>query len=328
MRTARRFRAHAVGILYVVVASGSAFRASVAQMPAAPAPSYALEDVIGAMRAGAAIVRLDAAAPEVALRLDRLESYFGGAHALGLSLDDLTTIYTRRSATVRTVARWNSARVAPAFADSLASLNKIAFGQLEQLLRTALTADSLGRLYAPIDEFRRRVQLAALASNQERLRRFAQKYGPSSPQLNLAEVALNYAAQLTVPGFLPDDAGAPSPYEIVATYRTTDLTAARGSESKLTARVVSTAQLGVRKYSFKEGCGIGSRFADLLSPCQSSLGVFMMGPDDAPLRRVWGSGNRAGLYAARGKYHLGFVALGGGRRVVVGVDQQLVPFTF
>jgi hypothetical protein len=227
------------------------------------------------------------------------------------------------------VARWN--RQVPqfelGFVDSLVALNTVAHGALQRALMEKLTRESLDSLYKPIDDFGAQVLIKARAANQEKLRRFYIKYGPASPHLNLAEVGINYLGQLFIPGLLPSADGMPSPYELVATYRTTDLTAAHSDAGHLTGRVVTTAQAGVRMYGFSETCGKGGRFVELIDPCQSSAGAFFMGPRDAPLAKLWGSGQRAGFYLARGKYHLGYV-FGAEKRLVFGVDQQLVPYVF
>ena len=295
----------------------------------AQAPAATLADIFARLKAGEAITGFESASPVVARRLSGLEAYFTSMNAMGLTLDELTDMYTHRRADLATVARWDrqAPALAPGLVDSLVALNTVAHGQLLTALQGRMSRDSLDVLYKPIDDFGTLVLVKARAANQEKLRRFYVKYGPQSPHLNLAEVGLNYLGQLFIPGLLPSEDGWPTPYELVATYRTTDLTAAQSNAGHLTGRVVTTAQLGVRMYGFSESCGKGGRFADLMNPCQSSAGAFLMGPRDAPLARVWGSGLRGGVYVARGKYHVGYVA-GAEKRVVFGVDQQIVPYVF
>lgn len=288
-----------------------------------------LGDIFARLKAGESIVAFSTTTPAVARRLDGLELYFRNAGAMDLTLDQLTDVYTRRRADLATVARWNRhvPQYEPGFVDSLVALNTVAHGALQRALMEKLSRESLDSLYKPIDDFGAQVLVKARAANQEKLRRFYIKYGPDSPRLNLAEVGLNYLGQLFIPALLPSEDGMPSPYELVATYRTTDLTAAQSDAGHLTGRVVSTAQLGVRMYGFSETCGRGGRFVELIDPCQSSAGGFFMGSRDAPFQRLWGSGQRAGVYLARGKYHLGYV-FGAEKRLVFGVDQQLVPYVF
>jgi len=288
-----------------------------------------LGDIFARLKVGESLVGFSTTTPAVAQRLAGLELYFRNADAMGMTLDQLTDVYTRRRADLSTVARWN--RQVPqfemGFVDSLVALNTVAHGALQRALMEKLTRESLDSLYKPIDDFGAQVLIKARAANQEKLRRFYIKYGPDSPHLNLAEVGINYLGQLFIPGLLPSADGMPSPYELVATYRTTDLTAAHSDAGHLTGRVVTTAQAGVRMYGFSETCGKGGRFVELIDPCQSSAGAFFMGPRDAPLSKLWGSGQRAGFYLARGKYHLGYV-FGAEKRLVFGVDQQLVPYVF
>jgi hypothetical protein len=295
----------------------------------AQAPVTTLADIFARLKAGEAITGFETTSPRVAQRLAVLDAYFTSANAMGLTIDELTDIYTHRRADLATVARWdrNAPALTPGLVDSLVALNTVAHGQLLTALQARLSRDSLDTLYKPIDDFGTLVLVKARAANQEKLRRFYVKYGPQSPHLNLAEVGLNYLGQLFIPGLLPSEDGWPTPYELVATYRTTDLTAAQSDAGHFTGRVVTTAQLGVRMYGFSPNCGKGGRFAELMNPCQSSAGAFLVGPRDAPLARVWGSGVRGGVYLARGKYHLGYV-VGADKRVVIGVDQQLVPYVF
>ncbi|MEO8336858.1 MAG: hypothetical protein ABI664_17880 [bacterium] len=303
--------------------------ASTASAHAQGQSAATLAGIFSRLRAGESIVGFSTTTPLVARRLDGLELYFRNADALGMTLDQLTDVYTRRRADLPTVARWNRhvPQFESGFVDSLVALNTVAHGALQRALMEKLSRPSLDSLYKPIDDFGAEVLVRARTANQEKLRRFYIKYGPESPQLNLAEVGLNYLGQLFIPGFLPNSDGMPSPYELVATYRTTDLTAAQSDAGHVTGRVVTTAQVGVRMYGFSETCGKGGRFVELIDPCHSSAGAFFMGPRDAPLSKLWGSGQRAGLYVARGKYHLGYV-FGADKRVVFGVDQQLVPYVF
>ncbi|MEP6729279.1 MAG: hypothetical protein ABJE10_01510 [bacterium] len=293
------------------------------------APQATLAGIFARLRAGAQIVNFATVSPAVDQRLNNLQSYFTSVNAMGLTLDELTDLYTHRRADLPTVARWDrrSPSLVPGVVDSLVALNIVAHGQLLAALQGRMSRDSLNVLYKPVDDFGTEVLVKAKAANQEKLRRFSIKYGPDSPHLNLAEVGLNYLGQLFIPGLLPSEDGWPTPFELVATYRTTDLTAAQSAAGHLTGHVVTSAQLGVRMYGFSETCGKGGRFADLLNPCQSSAGAFVLGREDSPFAKVWGSGARGGVYLARGKYHLGYV-VGAEKRVVFGVDQQLVPYLF
>ncbi len=301
--------------------------------PVGHAQSYTLGDLFARARSGAATVNLEQSHPASARRLAQLDSFFTISHAMSLSLGELQAIYSPGPKPVGIIARWRKdavqPAVAPGFADSVTALSRVLHAELEPALQARISEDSLNALFAPVDAFGTLVLRAAQTNNQEKLRRFAVKYGPGSPQLNLVEVALNYLAQLKMPGFAPSPDGWTSPYEIVATYRTTDLTVSKTTTDSATrGRAVTTAQLGLRKYNFDIGCGQGSKLAELINPCQASAGLFLMPSEDRPLLSPLRLTDRLGLYLARGKYHAAIVFLGPGKRFVFGLDQQILPYLF
>jgi hypothetical protein len=182
-------------------------------------------------------------------------------------------------------------------------------------------------LYLPVDQFLQIVLQHGIARHGETLRRFAVKYGPTSPHLNLLEAGLNYAGLLLLPGVFLGSNGGPSPWEMVAAYRTTDLTVSSTPTEASRLRVVTSAQLGMRWYSFASGCGEGSQMHQPLHPCYAAAGAFVMGPADTPLAQLWKDGQHGGAYGPWGNYHLGFV-LGRERRMVGGLDTQVLPYIF
>lgn len=316
--------------ILVAVLAGAAAGAQQPEQPSA-APSFTLGDVLTRLQAGAAIVDLSTTNPPLSRELDSLAHFFVTVHATSLSLDQVADLYTRRSPRIGTVARWDRNPCAPAatscFYNALVGLLRVAHGSLEQSLQARLPKDSLDALYRPIDELGTRVLQRAGADEQEKLRRYAVKYGPSSPQLNVAEVGLNYLAQLGIPGFLPSADGWPSPYEIVAAYRPLDLTAAQSASAHLTAQAVAATLAGLRVYRFGASCGGGGVLADLVRPCESSAGAFLLAPRDEALFRTWGPDTRVGAYLSRGKYHVGYV-FGANPRVVLGIGAQILPYIF
>ena len=252
---------------------------------------------------------------------------------MGLSLEEIGKLYAPGPRDIGVVARWNRRNVAPVaipgFADSLTALDRVVHSELEPALQSRISEDSLNSLFKPVDALGTIVLTNARNANQEKLRRLSQKYGPGSPQLNVVEVGLNYLFQLKVPGFAPSTDGWTSPYEIVATYRTTDLTGSKsGTDSTFRGHAVTTGQIGVRKYNFAPDCGTGHRLSELINPCQSSLGAFLMGPRDSPLLSPLSLATRGGVYLSRGKYHFAGVVFGPGKRFVFGVDQQILPYIF
>ena len=288
---------------------------------------YTLRDVFAGIHRGEERASFASANPVSAAHIDALEGYFDRIDLGGASLNDVIAVYTTRGPDFKAIAGWNRDRWSPGLVDSLTMVRSIANGELYPALRRLqLPKPSLDSIMAPLDSLQDKLLAVQLASNKEKLRRFFIKYGPNAPRLNAAEVLLNYVAQLAIPGFLPSPDGTPTPNELVATYRTTDLTASQTAVDPFRAHVVTSGQVGLRRYTFDEGCGEG-RFADLLHPCQWSLGGFLVGPSDSPLNSPWQLRHRGGFYLARGKYHVGAI-FGGDRRLVFGVDQQLLPYVF
>jgi hypothetical protein len=317
---ARHVRHACAGLAYVL-----------ASAQVARAQTFTLGDIFDRLRTGEQIVDFARTHPAVDRRITVLEAYVVSQNAMGIGLDSLTAIYTRDKADFATVLRWNRDQVAltlpGGFVDSLAQISVMAHGSLMNELAAKIGKDSLDVLYKPIDTFLQKVHENRLAANQEKLRRFSVKYGPDSPHLNLVEAGLNYVGQLILPGLLLGHEGAPSPFELVATYRTTDLTASQSATERTKLRMVTSAQLGLRWYNFAPGCGQGGKMQELLHPCHISGGAFLMGPSDTPLAKFWGSGRRAGAYGAWGGYHMGYVA-GAEKRLVFGLDTQVLPYVF
>ena len=304
----------------------------------ARAQAFTLGDIFARMRAGEAVVGFAAAHPQLDARITVLESYMRSQDAMHMGLDSLGLAYSGLAPEFTTVLRWNRdafsrdsvatrAALPAGFRDSLVQLNIVAHGTLQRELEARIGADSLNMLYRPVDQFLQIVLQHGMARNGETLRRFAVKYGPDSPHLNLLEAGLNYAGQLLLPGVFLGSNGGPSPWEMVAAYRTTDLTVSSTPTEARRLRVVTSAQLGMRWYNFARSCGEGSQVHQLLHPCHAAAGAFVMGPADTPLAQLWKDGQRAGAYGAWGNYHLGFV-LGQERRVVFGLDTQVLPYLF
>ena len=304
----------------------------------ARAQAFTLGDIFARMRAGETILGFAANHPQLDARITVLESYMRSQDAMGMGIDALGLLYSGLTPEFPTVLRWNRdafsrdsvatrAVLPPGFKDSLVQLHIVAYGTLQRELKARIGADSLNVLYRPIDQFLQSVLEHGIARNGETLRRFAVKYGPDSPHLNLLEAGLNYAGQLLLPGVFLGSSGGPSPWEMVAAYRTTDLTVSSTPTETSKLRVVTSAQLGMRWYNFAMGCGEGSQVHQLLHPCHAAAGAFVMGKADTPLAQLWHDGQRAGAYGAWGNYHFGFV-LGQEKRIVFGLDTQVLPYIF
>jgi len=287
--------------------------------------------LIDTLRAAAGRANFANQLPVVNASLDSLAECFSRGGTRSLSLEDAAGVFKPTGATdALTIARWYRSpcsRATPVtLGSALSSLLIIANGSLHGLMESPTQAwvDSF------VADMNRIVLTNARNANQAMLTREAAKYGPGSAQLNVAEVGLNYIVQL-IPGvrrwFLPNPAIGPTPNELVAAYRTTDLTAAQAATGHVTGRIVSAGEVGLRRYTFSPSCGQGPAFVRLFHPCSWSTGLYVMAPRDVPLSRVWGRDARAGMFVSLSGYHLG-CTLGVERRCAVGLATQVLPYLF
>ncbi len=327
----------AVGAIFSAALTGQA--AGQTTGPPTPAAGLSAEcrtrRTIGAfidtLRAGAKQANLAQAVPAVSATLDSLALCFAGGGTRSLTLDQAAALFSpMKHAGTAMVARWHRSSCSEATPVTLHSalngLLIIANGALHDKLQPS-TQQWVDTFVADMQQI---VLTKARDANQTILAHEAAKYGPSSPQLNLAEVGLNYAVQfipLVKYWFLPNQTTGPTPNELVASYRTTDLTVAQSASAHLTGRVVSSGELGLRRYSFSPTCGQGPAFVGLFHPCTWSTGLFMMSPRDAPLRQVWGKDARAGIYLSLSNYHLG-CTIGAERRCAFGLATHVLPYIF
>ena len=153
----------------------------------------------------------------------------------------------------------------------------------------------------------------------EILRRLERKYGPGSAKLNGAEVLLAYALQGTK-GFGIDSATRyPGPFEPVLAYSVAYLT-----HSDDSARVVSVAELGLRRYIFKEGWGGGGRLG-FIRPRYISAGVGLSGETDEPLS--FRGDTRFGAFFGWGEMKVAYLG-GANKRVLFTQQFQIIPWVF
>jgi len=304
-----------------------------AQTSPAPLDSSArtMGDLVDTLRAAAGRANFANQLPSVNASLDSLADCFSRGGTRSLSLEDAAGVFKPTGATgALTIARWYRSpcsRATPVtLGSALSSLLIIANGSLHGMMEPPTQA----WVDAFVADMNRIVLTNARNANQAILAREAAKYGPGSAQLNVAEVGLNYVVQL-LPGvrrwFLPSSATGPTPNELVAAYRTTDLTAAQAATGHVTGRIVSAAEIGLRRYTFSPSCGQGPTFVRLFHPCSWSTGLYVMAPRDVPLARVWGKDVRAGMFVALSGYHLG-CTLGVERRCAVGLATQVLPYLF
>jgi hypothetical protein len=266
--------------------------------------------------------------PAAATRLDSLDRLLRDAGASDITVGQVAALLHGRRPTFSAVARWDPERYSVLsrewFSEAVITVSRITNTFLAPLL-DSVPARKKGIL-EPADSLLGAMLTLAQAANQEKLRRYELKYGPTAPRLNAAEVALNYLLQF-VPGLGVRADGSPTPWEAVAAYRTTELTAVTPDGGDPRVRVVSGARLGLRYYTFDAQAGTGSLLTKLRHPGSVSAGLFLMGPRDEPLDRAWGSGSRPGIFLGWGDVHVSYV-FGTERRVVVGSGKLVVPYVF
>ena len=301
-----------------------------AQTPATNT-NYTLEDILVSLHRAAVEIRFDTVNAKANRILDSLTALLRGAKATTLSIPQLVDIIEHNRAGLAAVARWDPQHYTlwtqPWFDSTLTALRQIANTSLAGAMPARLASGRVNDLLAPIDALGNAIRAAGQANNQEKLRRYEVKYGPGSQRLNAVEVGLNYLGQLWLPGLRPSGDGWPSPYELVASYRTTELTATQAADEKLSVRMVSAMQLGLRRYNFGESWGVGGPLRRFLKPADASAGFFLMGPRDEPLARAWGSDTRAGAFLGWGTMHAGYV-FGSHPRFVIGTGKQVLPYLF
>jgi hypothetical protein len=222
------------------------------------------------------------------------------------------------------VARWNSreaiAVLTPTEGAALDSLARITLQFLPDLLERRVSADSTDALLAPISAFNRARLTESLAQSLEKLRRYERKFGPQSPKLNAAEVALNFVAQ-SVPPFRPSADGWPSAFEVVASYVPTYLTERDGRVQAWTV-----LEAGLRRYSFGDGWGEDG-WAGVLRPGHVSAGVAIVNGGAGAMGEPWRGDNRLGAFLAWGSAKIAVVG-GEGPRVLITRQVQVIPFVF
>jgi len=285
-------------------------------------------DLIQSARASARVARFADTMPQQFERLQRQLDALGRStlDTLPIGAVARASMASRESgrASFLRVARWNSsetvALLTPGEGAALDSVARITLQFLPELLELRVSADSTDALLAPISAFNRARLTESLAQSLEKLRRYERKFGPQSPKLNAAEVALNFVAQ-SVPPFRPGADGWPSAFEVIASYVPTYLTERDGRVQAWTV-----LEAGLRRYSFGDGWGKGG-WAGVLRPGHVSAGLAMVNGSAGAMREPWRGDNRLGAFLAWGSAKIAVVG-GAGPRVLITRQVQLIPFVF
>ncbi len=277
---------------------------------------YTLGTLLERTRVGDSLASLRSAAPPVHAKLGELSARLARPELARLTLWQLGDEH----ASFVTVARRRFVALSPFEAASLDTLAAILEEELAAPLSDAVGNDSADRVLAPLDAFNAARRERSMADSHEKLRRFERKYGPEAPVRNIAEVALNYAAQF-VPGFQPSGEGWPSRAELIASYVPTYLSLPRDGR----AQAVTVAEAGVRLYLWREGWG-GAE-GGVLRPGFISLGVVAAGERDGALGAPWQGASRFGAFVGWGNAKIAVI---GGRntRVLVTRQVHVLPFVF
>ncbi len=177
------------------------------------------------------------------------------------------------------------------------------------------TAETLG----PVTRYQEDLLRLSLSESLEKIRRYEIKYGPGSAKLNLLEALMSYGSQW-VPGFGPDENGWPGPYEWIAGYNSTLLTA---EDEELT--FVSGAQFGIRRYLWaKRWPGLWN----FIRPRHVAAGGILAGERNGPL--VWpGRGeHRWGAFLTWGAIQVAYIDGKDSSTIAVTHTIQLFPGLF
>lgn len=300
-----------------------------------PSPSYTLEDVLVSLRKGADTLDLARVNPAQDRALDSVSAMFRAAGVAPLSIDALAGFITKTHPSFADVARWNP-QPQPAWAetwfyDALVRLRRIANAAgsgIGPQLVAKFGAAAADHFIAPMDELETKVLRNAQAANAEKLRRYEVKFGPESARLNIAEVVVNYLVERPSWSPLGPDQNGPSPFELIASYSTSGLTASRtADDNNLKAHLVAGANGGLRVYRFGETRTGGNALQKFLAPKYVGLGAFFMGAQDRPLISPFENGHRSGAFVDWGPARAGFT-FGHDWRAVIGVGKQILPYLF
>jgi hypothetical protein len=208
------------------------------------------------------------------------------------------------------------------FVDLANAMRQIHTGLRRDLRDLGVPAARVDSTLTPTRQLEDATQALAFERAQQRLNRYDIKYGPGAPPLNGVEVIVNYVLQ-RVPGFGPGADG-PGPLEFVASYSTTGAT---NSSAQLTGiRLISSSRFGVRYYDFSRTRSSKS-IVGALVPADYSIGWSAIAGANAPLQSPLAKSLRGGLFVGLGALYGAYTRVGG-NQVIVGLSQQLLPFTF
>jgi hypothetical protein len=276
------------------------------------------------------VSRLDATST-LAVMVNRLVARLDRPAVTDLSLATVAEARARagggeRRAGFGRIARFGRKAEVPGLGDgdaaTLDTLTRLMPAELRSAMEArspAVPDDSVDQILAPLDAFNFVRRDVSIAFSLEKLNRYERKYGPEAPQLNAAEVGLNFVAQW-IPLFLPDAEGWPSRFELVASYVPAYLTMVDEKP-----RPVTVAELGLRSYIWRTGWG--GQAGGVLKPGYVSFGVAVAGERDGAFVSPLQGKSRIGAYFGWGEAKVALLT-GSRKRLLITRQFQMVPWIF
>ncbi len=197
---------------------------------------------------------------------------------------------------------------------------------------TVLGSDSsLNSLTRPLTEIHLMQLEAGIARNEEKIRRYKIKYGPTSARLNLLETAINYWVLQKVPMFRSTENG-PGHLEFIAAYSTAYLVMYHTGlgDFASTPALTSVFECGFRYYVFKPGWGGEGILDRMIKPAYMTFGGLLGTRDDGFLRLPGYHGARWGVFGSWGDMKLAWQGWNDldHSQLLVSRQFQFIPYLF
>lgn len=204
--------------------------------------------------------------------------------------------------------------------------------ELRIKFRAVLGSDSvLTRLTRPITEIHLMQLETGIARNEDKIRRYKIKYGPTSARLNLLETAINYWVLQKVPLFRSTENG-PGHLEFIAAYSTAYLVLYQTGlgDFASTPTLTSVFECGFRYYVFKPGWGGEGILDRMVKPAYMTFGGLLGTRDDGFLRLPGYHGARWGVFGSWGDLKLAWQGWNDldHSQLLVSRQFQFIPYLF
>lgn len=284
--------------------------------PAGPTAAATVRQWVAAVEQAAMASGVVTSSPsnEAGVRLEEAKTSLTAAGVMEEELEDFVVRYARPD--VVALARRSQSRYAGDVGSAVTTVKRI-FAFLPGDVKNQPSLNTI------VLELEAVETSASMKWDEEVLRRLARKYGPGSAKLNGLETLAAYALQRT-PGFgLDSTTGYPGPLEVVASYSASYLTR---SDDKM--RLVSAAEVGLRRYFFNEAWGSSSGRLAWLRPSYMSFGVALSGASDDPLTSPFQGESRVGPFFSWGDIKMAYLVTGPDKRFLITQQFQVIPWVF